>query len=502
MKNWLIGLGVVAIVAGGAAILWSKLGGGTDAIEAVPANAQAVAFFDVAEIHAVFTSERVAGLLGEIDPKLAAIDATLEETIGMSISNDVLPWVGGTAAVWMTGSEDAGAGCLVVSARDRGAADDFVASVLAIDGVPDATARTVDGGTVHDIDHEDGQRGSIGRVEGVVLFCGGDGAIDASVAALAGESMAGNTDVAALVGRGSLVVGWLDLPSLAEVAGEMDDASVGIDPAELSPAVTVFDVTDRGFEWALETPSSFGIEMADDSLASAMPAGTVLAFFGGTPDLDIPSLAGDVAPEAADFAALLGLLDGPMALGVVADSESILSQMFDAPLNFVVAISSSDPSALADEVISLVATSLSMTEDAFSEEAYAGGTLYTLAFPFLGDLAAMAVTDEYIAISATGQAAKGDGPRLVDSAPWQEAAAALSEGSAVSFFLDVEGLRSIDLAALLEMAESSLDDSVEVPEGAPSVADLLAVEQVRMVVAGAGSDGGVTRAELVVLIDW
>lgn len=502
MQRALIGLGAVAVALGAVLIFMSRLSGGTDAIEAVPADAHAVAFFDLAEIHEVLTSERVAGLLGEIDPKLAEIDATLDEEFGLTISDDVLPWVGSTAAIWASSDSDHGKGCLVVSARNRAAADDFVAAVVTLDDFPDSTSRPVDGGTLHETDAEDGKPVAIGRVEGVVLFCGGEGAADASLAALAGTSMADNTEVAGLAGDGNLVVGWLDFPALAEIGGEMEESSFGIDPAELAPAVVTFDVTDRGFEWSMDTPSTFGVEMADDSLASALPAGTLLAFFGGIPDIDVPALADGTNRAGVDPSGLLRLMDGPVALGVASDDESIISQMFEVPLDLVLTISSSDPVALAAEVKGLVEDSLGMTEEAFTEEAYPGGTLYTLAFPFIGDLATMAVTDDYVTISASAEAARGEGPRLIDSALWQEATSALVPGSEVSFFFDLVGFREIDLAALIEMAESSMEERVDAPEDAPGPADLLAVEQVQMIVAGTSTDGSSIRAELVILVDW
>lgn len=502
MKKAFIGFGTVAVVLGAALIIMSRLGGGTDAIEAVPSDAHAVAFFDIAEIYDTFTSERVAGLLGEIEPKLAEIDATLDEELGMTISDDVLPWVGSTAAIWASSDSDQGKGCLVVSARNRAAADDFVASVVALDHFPESTSRSVEGGTLYETDSGDDKHGTIGRVEGVVLFCGGEGAADASLAALAGGSMADDAEVAALAEEGNLVVGWLDLPTLAEIGGEMEEPAVGIDPAELAPAVATFDVTDRGFEWTVDTPSTFGVEMADDSLASVLPAGTLLAFFGGVPDVDMPSSAGGGDVDGIDPSGVLELMDGPVALGVVSNDESIIAQMFEVPLDLVLTISSSDPVALAAEVKALVEDSLGMTEEAFTEEAYPDGTLYTLAFPFIGDLAAMAVTDGYITISASSTVAMGEGPKLIDAETWQEATSALVPGSEVSFFFDLAGFREVDLAALIEMAESSMEERVDAPDDSPGPADLLAVERVRMIVAGTSTDGSSIRAELLVLVDW
>lgn len=502
MNRALIGLGAVTVVLGAVLIFMARLGGGTDAVEAVPADAQAVAFFDLVEIHGTFTSEPVVGLLGEFDPRLAEIDATLDEEFGLTVADDVLPWVGSTAAIWASSDPDGGMGCLVVSARNRAAADNFVAAVVALDEFSGSTSRKVDGGTLYETDSEDGKHGTIGRVEGVVVVCGGEGAADASLAALAGGSMADDAEVAGLAEDGNLVVGWLDLPAIAEMGGEMGEASIGIDPTELAPAVATFDVTDRGFEWSMETPSAFGIEMADDSLASALPAETLLAFFGGLPDVEVPDSVEGGIPGGVDPSGLLQLMDGPVALGVVSDNESILTELLGVPLNLVLTISSSDPAALATEVKALIGDSLGITDEAFSEGPYSGGTLYTLAFPFLGDLGAMAVTDDYVTISASAAAARGEGPRLADSARWQEATSVLAPGSEVSFYFDLDAFRELDLASLIDLAESSMEDRAEMPEDAPGPADLLAVERVGMIVAGTSTDGSAIRAELVVLVDW
>ncbi len=495
----MIGLGALAVVLGVAAIMWTKVGGGTDAIEAVPADAHAVAFFDVLELYREFTSDRVAGFLGDIDPRLAAIDETLAAEVGLTFSDDVLPWIGETSAVWANG--DTEQGCLVVSARNRAAADDFVSAVLDLPSFPSTSTRQVDGGTLHDVVSADGESGTIGRVEGVVLICGGAGAADASLAALAGESMASDEEVAGLVGRGNLVAGWLDLPALAGLAAEDSESGIGIDPNELAPAVASFDVTDGGFEWSLETPSAFGVEMADDSLASLLPEGTFLALFGGAPDVDIPSVVGGAGAVGEEFLGLLGLLDGPVTFGVFGEDGSILSQVLDAPLNVVIGAASTDPEALGSEVRALVQASFGLTEDAFTAEPFDGGTLYTLSFPFFGDLAAMAVTTDAIAISATAAAARAEGPRLVDSEVWEAAIGALAPGSDVSFFFDAERFRSLDLASLMEMAERRADD-VALPEDAPSLQQVVALDQVRLVVAGTAVGESMTTSRLVVLIDW
>ncbi len=493
----IIGLGAAAVVVGASLVVWSKVGGGTNAIEAVPADAQLVALFDVTDIHKAFTSERVSGFLGEIDPRLAAIDATLAERLGLTFSDDVLPWVGSTAAAWMHTDGDTTGGCLVVSSRDRAAADDFIASVLGLDRTPAATPRQVDGGTVYDMESGDGWSATIGRVEGLVLLCDGDIAANASIAALTSGSLADTEELP--VSGDALVTVWLDLPALAASVEAQGGATVGVDPTELAPAIAAFDITDRGFEWSVETLSTFGVEMADDSMASLLPEGTVLTLFGGTPNLDLPAIAGGV-PGGEGFGGLLGLLDGPMALGLFGQDDSILAQVFNAPLNIVLGVSSSDPSALAARLRALVADSLGLTEDAFRAESFEGGTLYTLAFPFFGDLAAMAVTDGHISISATADAAKGEGPRLVDSPSWAEATAALKPGTTVGFFFDAGAFRALDLTALLEQAEASADGRL--PSDAPSIGDVLGADGVRLAVAGAGTDGERTTVQFLVIMDW
>ena len=168
-------VGVLAVAAVGAVVAWRTLVGSAFAsAQAVPIDADVVVTFDLLQVRDSEPVDRLIkaftvpaaeqGLIDEANVDvIGAFDEGLDQEIGMTLSNDVLPWIGRsvTFAVWFDGDlsaaelaeapEDAVGGVLVAGVRNADAATEFVvdlAEVVARETEGLIERSSLDGGTL------------------------------------------------------------------------------------------------------------------------------------------------------------------------------------------------------------------------------------------------------------------------------------------------------------------------------------------------------------------
>jgi hypothetical protein len=187
---------IVAVVIGGVAV-WrfaNGFGAPTESATAIPAEAQVYVNFDLAIVRdgeawdtivATFPDGFDEDELGT-DP-LAELDALLFEETGMTLSEDVIPWVGRSAgfATWgvdLDGFEQPSA-IVAVKVRDGEAADLFLERLVTSQG--GAVVDVVDGVAIWGI--EDGQETGFAARAGDMLVAGPDQAsVRAAIQTVAG----------------------------------------------------------------------------------------------------------------------------------------------------------------------------------------------------------------------------------------------------------------------------------------------------------------------------
>lgn len=501
MQTSIIWAGVASLVVGGALVVLGQ-SATLDPLEAVPADAGLVVSTDLLAIEEEASSERVQQAFDGSLPGLEVLDDLAAEGTGISVVDDVLPWSAGPTVVWAApGAVDR---CVISEVADRRGADAFVEAVRGLDGVQSASERDVAGGTAHVLEL-DGRTVTIGRLGAGVYLCAGDG-LDASLAALDGESILDVDGAAAALTTDDLLVAWLDLPALLGGDGGLLGTGLSLDPDRLAPATLVYEVDDVGLRWGITTDADLLGEVIDDALVEALPAETALGVLAGVPDLGIPfDRLADAAPDLAGVVGLLELVDGPVALGILDAPGALLGQLLGAPVDVVLSVGSDDPAALADSLLELVAGQLELPAGGIDEEPFDGGTLYALSVPFLGDLAALAATDTAVTISGSREGALGEGPRLVDTEEWAAARSVLGEDASVMLWVDPARLADIDLASILEglAGFADLGGGAAMPDlELGSFASVFDHEAITRIVAGGSTDGETTTMEVLVLVDW
>jgi hypothetical protein len=233
-------VGVLAAGALGAAVAWTTLVGSAFAsAEAVPADADFVVTFDLLQVRDSEPVDRLIkaftrpaarqGMIedGEVDV-LSEIDEAMEREIGLTVSDDVIPWIGRSVslALWIDGNpaspdfdEDDFGGVWVSGVRDQGAAAEFVrdlAKVVARETGGSIESSSVGGGDLTIV------RTGDPTVEGLFAYLDSDlmilgireGDVQRALAARDGGSILehdGYQEVIAALPDNRLVAGYMDV---------------------------------------------------------------------------------------------------------------------------------------------------------------------------------------------------------------------------------------------------------------------------------------------------
>jgi hypothetical protein len=410
-------LGVIAVGAIGAVVAWRTLVGSAFAsAAAVPPDADMVVTFDLLQVR---DSERVDRLIeaftvpaaeqgliddGDIDV-LGTIDEGLADEIGMTLGEDVIPWVGRSVslAMWLDDGltfddlaeverpEDFVSGVLVVGVRDGGGAEQFIAemaSVMADEADGLIERRPHQGGMLTTVVVDD-------LDEGLHMWLGGDFLImaireadlDAALTARDGESIRDRSaydEVMAALPSDRLMamyVGtdWIadlyDDPLFDELGPQMDTVRDQLDAFDgMGMAMTLRD-EGVSFDLAYRTsdPDALPVDSFDTSnlnLITQLPDDTL--FHLGFPieegafrevaeplrGVD-PGLYDEFAGQAQDllgvdlFGDVLPAFGREAVLAVVPTPEGMLADEFGIQVGGVAAIGVTDRGPVAAALASL-----------------------------------------------------------------------------------------------------------------------------------------------------
>jgi hypothetical protein len=410
-------LGVLIAGAVGAAIAWNALVGSAFAsAEAVPIDADIVVTFDLLQVR---DSERVDRLIraftrpaaeqgmiddGEFD-LFAEIDEAMEAESGLSIGDDVVPWIGRSLslAVWFNGNpgspdfdeNDVGA-VLVSGVRNHGAAEDFVAKAAR------AAAREVDGsvessrlgdGEVTIVTVDDPTLDDAG-VDGLVMYLENDlmimGArerdIERALDARNGESILDHDAYQSVIDAlpsDRLMAGYMDMAWIENVYREQaellgPDADLALDTVEayegFGMAFTIHDAGLRFDGVALIEPGAevpigsldaadlrFPGRLPDETLAmvaAPLPENVISDAVESFRDFD-PGLYDEAVGEANDLLGfdlvddLLDHLGREVVLALVTTPDGLLAEQTGVNIGAVFGIGVTDADAVGDAVARL-----------------------------------------------------------------------------------------------------------------------------------------------------
>jgi aryl carrier-like protein len=399
-------LGLLAVVAVASVVLWRTLVGEAFAsAQAVPTDAQLVVTVDllqvrdpgrIEQLYQAFAEPLAAAGLSDEDPSLdliEAIDESWQDELGVTFSDDVLPWLGRSmsVAVWPgTGSlvsTDEVEVLISVRTRDAAATRALMERVLPAaaedEGATFERSIGADGRESWSLTYEGDRQDSLhATVAGdLLLMANSRAALDRSLAALDGTSIRDTDDYSAAVERlpaDRLVAVYLapdlladvwrvpelgmDSEMLTEMSG-LDDLRAMAGAATLRDDGVAFDLVQL-YEEGAEVP---GFADPDLRFPSRLPADTFGFYAVPIPDgfvVDYLDLIDEIEPGVMDearrgsvdvlgidvFGEVLPAFGRELVLAAVPASDGVLARGLDREVGLVGAIGVTESAPVADAV--------------------------------------------------------------------------------------------------------------------------------------------------------
>ncbi|MGI9020334.1 MAG: DUF3352 domain-containing protein [Solirubrobacterales bacterium] len=295
-------------------------------------------------------ADRIAGIAEPEAELISFVDSEFEaQDAELTWADDIEPWLGDTAAVFVRSFEPADAAAGMVDAaymttvKDAEEAEAFL-DTLKKDVQPDIEFEER---SYEDVDYLFGGADSdtaVGLVDGVMVS-GTEPALKAAVDASAGDSLADSEDFSEEAGSlddENLMELWLDLGTALDAAAagatgpagaEIDAARSALEPLLAQPLAASLAATEGAITLEASAAGGAGIE-GDSELLSELPADAWVAFSltkAGEALREslsgIGSLGSELGDESLDPEAIAGLLESQTGLDL---EEDLLAWLGDA----------------------------------------------------------------------------------------------------------------------------------------------------------------------------
>ena len=474
-------------------------------------------------------------VLDQVDVKdqesaLKEIDNQLDDMYGITITEDVMPWVGQYAAISIDelkmgtyGAEDT-AVLFVVEVRNKNAADEFILKL--IDGIEDYDDVSFDdsdyeGVTVYSVD-EDYTEIALCRYNNFVLLSNKISTVEDAISLKKSDSMAQNAVYKSMLKQlpteraltmflsSTKLIEALSSEALYGSEDAVVDALNGWKASTLSLAIV-----DAGVQ--VDMVTAYDVDKLDDDMKAMMESGSpgiktiammpeeTMVFVSGS-HLDLAwnalkvSLIGmgdsidfeDAMVEFEDMMGfdpdteLLAYLDGEFAISIFPSKKGILSEASGVDLGFVGLFGTSKPDDLRDTVNSLVNYLEDEMYTEVNSSSVGDGEVYEL--DMVGG--AFGVVDKYLGIGSSVDSledAYDKTSSITDNETYKEMLKKIPGGLTPVMFVNVtDGL-------------SYLDDIV--PYGMDSGA-MDALDPIQyLVMSGSGLQGDLVKGSFLIAIE-
>ena len=502
---WLwVGLGVLALLVVAVILVFAfdlpgrLLGRGDKAAVAMPADTTIYLGVNLLQL----TPEKLDRLLkpfladiSEVEFKdtegmLAELDKSLQESNDFNFTQDIQPWLGQYLGVGIGGAIFGAGGVdpenidliVAIEARDRKAADEFLEKVR--QGMLEQTDQPVSeqeyqGVTIYS--HEKNQV-AFARSKGLVLFGPRPENIQAAIDAQRGDSLGDQADFKAL-GRqlprerfmtifadgeqyvqllsGALTTGMMGVAGLEQMTAQMEMIrSIGgslsiVEEGLQLDALAVYSA-DKLSEAQLALLENSGQAAR---VAEVLPADTLLLFAGqglnNTVQMNKETLGDQMGTDydqamqmlAAEIGFnldtdLLAYLEGEFGLAIVAESNGVFAQMQGVPLGMIIVSRMNNHDALESTILKFNQY-VSAQGVAVGESEAGENHIYTLGYPFIGEIAAYGLSQDHLAIGIPNQLVErvfNPGEALADEAAYQETWTHFPKDSTPVFYLKLPDL--------------------------------------------------------------
>jgi hypothetical protein len=488
--------GVIAIDPFGWNVLDQLFGRSDEAAAAMPPDTGIFIGMDLLEL----TTENIGRIVDpflsvsgeadiqDFDKALDQLDISLLDELGFTVQDDIMPWFGRFAGFGVSTLELGDFGdvtrlswSLVISTHDEAASEAFLGklrdAISSQSGYPFATSSYEDV-TIYELAAPDSLEGvAMAQANGLVLLGADAGAIQASLDAKKGDSLADSDDFRALVnelpGNRALTF-YADMSRYEALQEEMLQSVVPGVISGLDNAATAFSLsfTDDGLQLDTVSPvDREGMSPDEEGMLDSMSAApstdefypdvTVVYLAGARLDLVWASirdsLSATMAPQDFDesmamFAEEFGinpdtqlfpLLDGEWALGVLPSTAGALSDGLQIDLGAALLAQTSDQGALSTN-IGVFSTFLEDQGLFVQHATEADRETYTILDGPQGTaIFNLGLTQGYLYVSTdagTSGRLFGDAPTLADDEGYKQTWKAFPGKMTPVFYLDASGL--------------------------------------------------------------
>lgn len=502
--------------------LLDRLNGRYDAaLVAVPATSSAYASFNLVnargenldQVIAAFAQTVEEAEVQNSDDLINQLDDTLRDEIGLTLSDDVLPWIGqyvgfslGQLRLNESGQPEQLEWLVTAESRDNEAADRFLLAVrdrATADGER-FTEETIEGVTVYAlVTDEPLEQVAFGRSGNLVLIASGTDQLRAGLDAQhEGLSLAESQvyrDLAAKLPRDRILTFYLSGQQLQSLTAAFEQSVPGIQPDNFAAAnfgemVLGLSAVESGIRLdsvmrynpeTLTEAQRLSLEAADQEHASAslLPANSLVYVSGFRLDqlwtgiragmiANTSQQAFDESMESFAFTyginpdeALFPLLDGEWAVAVMPGADSILAERTELGLG-VMALAETSQEAVLLSTLDTLSTFLQEQAVIVERTESAGTTLYTVDAG-LSDRPQLAFgvgAERYFFITTDtddGAALFADGAEgLADSGRYEELWAAFPAETRPTLFVDMQGLFGTIREGMSESARENFNEAV------------------------------------------
>jgi hypothetical protein len=438
-----------------------------------------------------FSEDLKRDQVSAIDRMYEEFDVILEEALGLSFTEDVMPWVGGAIGFGMTGLDmDMWAGVeeaeiiLAFEVRDQGAADRFLEIFkdrVAEESGEGFSQETYQDVVIHILDTPyEYEQLVFCRSADLIIFSQDESVIKGAIDAQRGESLGDTPGFREVIGSlpsdrlftmfingeryfdaFSETFSWMYGPDLSDLYSEstemMSHIAMGLSLADVGIRM---DMAYKINPEAITEEILAGFAKGDSRTANILPENTLLHFYSYHLDQAWQSMIDAIsAMEGVDFEEsmemfeltfgfdlgddLFAKLDGEWAFAMMPSSGGVLSEFLELPIGFSLLAETSDPYGLLEvsEAFSTNAKLQGLGEAEKSQDER--GTYYDLIDMFSGTaIFTYGVGDDLFVIGSSKDVLVDiftDRPSLAESERYQRVWRSFPRDIAPMVYVDIHG---------------------------------------------------------------
>lgn len=481
-----------------------------------------------------------------IDELFSSLDEDMQESWGLTFTDDVKPWLGESIAMGLGdldlniyGDFNDAEIMFAIEVRDPAAADEFLHKMM--DAMAEETGErfleeTYQDATLYYVDAQEApEQFTFSRSGNLLIFGLGKSDVMAAIDAQQGESLADSStfrDTIAELPAGRMLTIYIDSGQIFEMAsglfesiGEAEtletlgasfgpthyeaagvyivDAGIRVDLAFVLDQEDIDEETLAAYQDAGKRPQTETL-MPEGSLVYHVGSGinqamenlqANLVSIEGAEDITESLMLFEMTFGFNPFEDFFGKLDGEWAFGIVPSEEGILAEGLGVPLDFVFLAETSDPEGLRDVTdrigFLIMMLEIGVVETIESEKA----TLYELMDMTIGEsILTYGMGEGYFVLgSSTGSLNElfAGGPSLADSEHYNQVWQEFPKDMSPVTFIDIQGLTAAIEGSIPPMGQESFEQQAE---RAMQPITYFAIASTQM-------ENGVSRATMILFIE-